>query len=245
LTAAAENGHADVIAVLGRARANVDQLSDTTPNVANGSAMYPALSFAARGGHTEAVRALLAAQANPNRVNSHGQVPLNYAAMVGAVEVVCDLLAAHARVDQPYTRKTSDGAPPGWTPLMSAAAIGHADVGEVLLAARANPNAQTRWPGFTPLVIACMTPNGGGVVRILAAARADPEARVRFPIAGTALHIAAFLNNPAVCEALLEVRADASARCRTIVGSGTALDIATKWDRRAAMAVLAARTAGP
>jgi len=245
LSAAAENGHADVIAVLAEARANVDQLSGTTPDAVGGSTMNPALMFAARGGHVEAVRALLAAQADPNRGNSHGHVPLCFAAQIGAVEVVCDLLAAHARVDQPSTRKTTAGGPPGWTAIMSAAVSGHADVCEVVLAARANPNAHTNFPGFTPLVIACMCRTGGGVVRILAAARADLEKRARFPLRATPLQCSAFLNSPEVCEALLEVRADASARCRTIVGSGTALDIATKWDRRAAMAVLAARTAGP
>ena len=66
-----------------------------------------------------------------------------------------------------------------------------------------------------------------------------------FPFGFTPLQFAAFLNNPDACEALLEVRADASARGRTVVGSGTALDLATKWNRRGAMAVLAARPAGP
>jgi len=158
---------------------------------------------------------------------------------------VCDLLAAHARVDQSFTRKTNTGARAGWTALMSAASSGHTDVCEVLLAARANPNAQTQFPGITPLHAACMTPNGGGTVHILAAARADLEKRMHFPLALTALHFAAFSNNPEVCEALFEVRADASTRCRTILGSGTAQDLATKWDRQAAMAVLATWRAGP
>ena len=102
-----------------------------------------------------------------------------------------------------------------------------------------------RWPGITPLhhVSLCAAYNGAGVVRILAAARAHLEARMDFPGAMTPLHIAAYFNNPAVCEALLEVRADATARCWTIVGSGTALKLATKWNRRAARAVLADRAA--
>jgi len=161
------------------------------------------------------------------------------------VEIACDLLAAQARVDQPLTRTSKTGAPPGWTPLMTAACRGHADICEVLLVAEANPNAQTHWPGMTPLHAAAMVrSNADDVVRTLAAARADPDVRACFPLAGTPLHLAALFNNPDVCEALLEVRADSCARCRTLVGSGTALDLATEWNRQGAMAVLA-RASGP
>ena len=66
-----------------------------------------------------------------------------------------------------------------------------------------------------------------------------------FPFGFTPLQLAAFGNNTDACEALLEVRADASARGRTIAGAGTALEIATKWNRRAARAVLSRRDAGP
>ena len=124
--------------------------------------------------------------------------------------------------------------------MHTAATFGHADVCEVLLSAHANPNARTRWPGFSPLHMACLAPTGD-VVRVLAAGRADVEARMFFPLGFTPLQFAAFLNNPDACESLLEVRADASARCRSIFGSGTALDLATKWNRRAARAVLGER----
>ena len=123
--------------------------------------------------------------------------------------------------------------------MHQAATFGHADVCEVLLSAHANPNARTRGPGLSPLHAACIAPSAH-VVRVLAAGRADVEARMRFPFGLSPLQMAAYYDNPELCEALLEVRADASARGRTLVGAGTALDLATKWDRRAAMAVLAA-----
>ena len=111
--------------------------------------------------------------------------------------------------------------------------------------AKANPNAQTHWPGITPLFMAALArSNADVVVRSLAGARADPGMRGFFPIAMPPLHLAAFFDNPEVCEALLEVRADSCARCRTLLGSGTALDLATKWNRQAAMATLT-RATGP
>ena len=67
---------------------------------------------------------------------------------------------------------------------MAAAALGHADICEVLLVAKANPNAQTLFPGLTPVSLTALTrSNADGVVRTLAAARADPGVRTFFPIA--------------------------------------------------------------
>ena len=124
--------------------------------------------------------------------------------------------------------------------MHAAVGFGHADVCEVLLSAHANPNARTRWPGLSPLHMASFALSGDAV-RELAAGRADVEARMFFPLGFTPLQSAAFFNNADAGEALIEVRADSSARCRALVGAGTALDLATKWNRRAVLPVLAGK----
>ena len=62
---------------------------------------------------------------------------------------------------------------------------------------------------------------------------------MKLPLTLTPLHLAAFVNNPALVEALLGARADAAKRITGLLGlRATARDVAVRFDRRDALAVL-------
>lgn len=85
------------------------------------------LTQAAHGGYIEVIRMLLAAGANPNIPEGEGVTALTVAAEAGHLEVVKALLAAGA--DKNY--RTPEG-----TALELAIRKGHADVADVIRAAR-------------------------------------------------------------------------------------------------------------
>ena len=131
------NGHLAITRYLIEARADKEKaFKDNDPP------LLLAVDGAPAGGRQEAIRCLLDAGANMERMNSRGMFPLLMAAHEGQVDIVCQLLEAEANVNQ----TGSDGL----TALLAAVAEGHVDVLKCLLKARANPctplkNGSTPW----------------------------------------------------------------------------------------------------
>ncbi|KAL1525412.1 hypothetical protein AB1Y20_020271 [Prymnesium parvum] len=88
---AAHQGHAACVQLLAEARAQVDFAPDNQPT--------PALWVASQSGKTEAVRQLLLASADANRLAADGTSPLLVACQQGRTAIVKMLLAARANVD--------------------------------------------------------------------------------------------------------------------------------------------------
>jgi FOG: Ankyrin repeat len=106
------------------------------------------LSWAARNGHTEVVKALLSdGRVDPNRQDNGGLTPLSWAAENGHTEVV-KILLSDGRTDP--DRQDNDGI----TPLSCAAGNGHTEIVKILLSdGRVNPDRQDNG-GQTPLSLA-------------------------------------------------------------------------------------------
>lgn len=103
-----------------------------------------ALFSAAMAGHQGCVDVLLKAGADPNLAPDDGFAPLHIAAEHGYAEIVAALLHAEARVDARRDATTE-------LAFTSAAAEGHLDVLDLLLASGADPNAIDR-EGTTALL---------------------------------------------------------------------------------------------
>jgi ankyrin repeat protein len=103
---------------------------------------FSELHLAAIGGHVGRVRELISAGADVDvrQPTKHG-TPLQYAAMLGHGETVTALIANHAT----FNARDAEGQ----TPLLCAAAEGHADVVRRLLDAGANIDASA--DGWTAL----------------------------------------------------------------------------------------------
>jgi ankyrin repeat protein len=104
----------------------------------------PSLLEACEKGNIEAVKQHLAAGADVNAKDDHGQTPLHAAAREGLKEVVELLIAAGADVNAKY----DDGE--GLTPLHFAAVFGGKEIVELLIANGADVNAMND-TGRTPL----------------------------------------------------------------------------------------------
>jgi ankyrin repeat protein len=98
---------------------------------------YTPLHIAAKGGHADVVRALVAAKADVRAVTTTGATPLHFAAASGSAETVTILLDGGADVN---------AREPQWeqTPLMFAAAAGRTAVVKVLLARGADVKATAK-----------------------------------------------------------------------------------------------------
>lgn len=115
-----------------------------------------ALHCAAREGHVEVVRALIAAGANINAAQTdtnswNGMTALHWAAAQGHLELACLLLAKDG-IDVNAEQTDASGCT-GMTALHWAAFSGHVDVVRALIAANANIHAVTA-NGITPIVAA-------------------------------------------------------------------------------------------
>jgi len=190
------------------------------------------LYIAAKHGHIEVVKALLAAGADPNQARDDGITPLFAASVKGHVEVVKVLLAGGA---DPNQARAEDGATPllvaaqdghvevvkalladprilpnkatadGATPLFIAAQQGYAEVVTALLDVGADPNLARDDDGVTPLLAAAQ--NGHiKVVTALLDAGADPN--LAKPNGATPLYLAAQKGHVEVVKALLAAGAD-------------------------------------
>ncbi len=129
---AAQNGHANVIAALAKAGANL--------NAANKDGITPAY-IAAQNGHANVIAALAEAKANLDAPGTDGTTPAQRAAFFGHANVIAALAEAKANLDAP----DHDGK----TPAYKAASIGHAYVIAALAEAGANLDAPNN-DGETP-----------------------------------------------------------------------------------------------
>jgi uncharacterized protein len=145
----------EIVDALLRARANV--------NAANRYGVTP-LALACTNGSATIVERLLKAGADPNATLPGGETALMTAARVGSLASVKALLVRGAIVDAKDDRR-------GQTPLMWAAAEGHADVVQVLVEVGADIHARLA-SGFTPLLFA-VREGRTEVVRVLLKAGAD------------------------------------------------------------------------
>lgn len=140
LEIAANNGDNDIVVMLLRAGAKLDQRDKRG---------WTALFAAVVGGHANVVATLIAKECDVDQAVYHGlftkdgMFPLEAAALQGRLDIVQMLLEAHADA------KKVDAL--GWTALLWALFNGHQDVALQLLGAGANPCHQERYFGYTPL----------------------------------------------------------------------------------------------
>ena len=221
---ASMSGHAEVIDILVAAGARVDYARPKDGTTA--------LFAASHAGHLKAVSSLIRANADPNQVMTDelGFSPLMIAAFYGHALVVDALLAADARVDyaspkdgttaqhlasqeghlQTVSSLIRAGADPNqvttgelaFSPLMIAAANGHALVIDAFLAAGARVNYARPKDGFTALFAASQA-GQLQAVRSLLLAGADPRLAAHD---GTTALDAAKRNKHIAIVALLEAR---------------------------------------
>ena len=180
LYAAAQNGETQVLAALLRAGAAVNGVPAQPPP---GSRRRPAPAFvplhaAAKHGHAAAARQLLRAGADPLLCTANGQTAVWIAAQHGHAELAAMLLSACAGA---VGRPATDGA----TPLLAAAAAGHAHCCELLLRYRADPSAADE-RGTTPMAAALKKGRSAHVAVVTAllnAGCAAPSHEVRASVA--------------------------------------------------------------
>ena len=122
------------------------------------------LSLACTNGNAAIVELLLASGADPNASLPGGESPLMTAARTGVLAAVKVLLSHGAAVDAKEEKR-------GQTALIWAAAEGHAEVVEALVAAGADIRTRLA-SGFTPLLFAARD-GRSDVVRVLLKAGAD------------------------------------------------------------------------
>ena len=173
-----------------------------------GPATDSPLADAAENRNAHTVRALVAADADPDAPQADGATALAWAAHWDDLEVAALLLNAGASPDAPNDL--------GVTPLMLASANASTPMVERLLVAGADPNA-ARPAGETALMMAARA-GAASVVRLLIAAGADVDQATRG--GHTALMWAAAERHPRVVTLLAEVGADVRARTRVRTRQG-------------------------
>ena len=173
-----------------------------------GHAADSPLADAAEDRDARAVRALVAAEADPDAPQADGATALAWAAHWDDGDIADLLLSTGASPDAANDL--------GVTPLMLASANGSAPMVERLLAAGADPNA-ARPAGETALMMAARA-GAASVVRLLIAAGADVDQPTRG--GHTALMWAAAERHPRVVTLLAEVGADVAARTRVRTRQG-------------------------
>lgn len=115
-----------------------------------------ALALAAMQAKVKVLSTLISAGANLNIPNAAALAPLHHAAYAGNLECVKRLIKGGAVVDQPSA--LMNGVGQGHTPLLLAAAQGHAKVCRLLIRAGADPNRPAK-DGATSLIAAASSGN--------------------------------------------------------------------------------------
>jgi ankyrin repeat protein len=221
------NSHADV---------NAAQPDGSTP-----------LAWAAYQDDTEMVDALLKAGAKVNVADEYGETPLTLACANGNAEIVSKLVAAGADVNaarwsgetalmiaagsgnpKVLTTLISKDAPvgvvearKGQTPLMWAAAQGHAEAADVLLKAGANPNTISKG-GFSPIIFAAQKGEPNTVTTLL---KAGADINYTVPAGMNALLVAVTAQKKEAAAVLIANGASVASKDRT---GNTALHIAAQ-----------------
>ena len=135
-----------------------------------------ALVAATAGGHVEAVKAILEAGSDPNRMTRTGNTALRTAIMTGDGDCIAALLERGASVNMETARGT---------PLVVACARGEPAIVQQLLDAGADLEKETR-SATTPL-IAAVREDRVSVVKLLLEKGADPERDSRDGMSAVAL----------------------------------------------------------
>lgn len=216
---AAANGHASTLRVLLSSAAAADGVAvrgcgaETSASVAAPSLVHEhkknawsPLAYAARGGHVEAIRVLLAHGAPLDDRNKEGATPLYLSCREGQRDAAEVLITAGADVNARSKNQR--------TPLLAAAAAGHAAVVDLLLRsgadlAASDASGSTLWHecaqgGHAAVFeVAWMAAHSAGQA-------AMQEARHSRDAAGrTALHAAALQGEARSCRLLLDAGWDA------------------------------------
>ena len=161
---------------------------------------------AAMQGNHDTVRALLKGGADVNTAQADGMTALHWAAQKNDVDLTKMLLYAGANLKA----TTRIG---GYTPLLVAAKLGHAQVIETLLASGADPNAPTM-NGTTPLMFAAQAGNAPAVKTLLdKGADVNSKEKVK---GETALTFAAAYGRADVVRLLTAKGADVNVTTKTI-----------------------------
>lgn len=187
-----------------------------------------ALSYAVAGRHTEVVRVLLDAKADPNR-DSFGLAPLFLAAENGDIETVKALLAAGAKVNSRLRAVDEEmKVRNGDTPLMaSASPTGKAAVTRALLDAGADVDARAD-NGKTAVIQAAASENLD-VLKVLLDAKADVKARMVAPEDLDAMMISVGKNRADMVRMLIAAGADVGVK---LDGAVTMLEFAILSEQR-------------
>ncbi len=136
------------------------------------------LMIAAKSGHLEVARALIAAGANVNFRSGIGATPLGCAIDAQALPIVRLLISAGADPNGPTTF--------GYTPMIDASEGANVEIVKELLSAGANPNTQSS-DGLSPLMSAVLTGRDENLRELLAA---GSNPRLKDATGKTALDIA-------------------------------------------------------
>ena len=165
-----------------------------------------ALMWAAQKGHLACVKALVAGASNVNTVNKDGNVALTFAAGNGQTEIVQILLDEGATLHLNLILERGSNA------LIVAAQGGHLACVEALLAASADPNAQTKDDGFTALMWAAKNGHVEIVQALLPKMSPDAINNAENKYGSIALIFAAQGGHIACVNALLAANADTNAQ---------------------------------
>jgi ankyrin repeat protein len=208
------------------ANPNVRVISDVDFPAVNGDTP---LHIAARNGHLDAVKMLIAHHADVNAANARGDTPLHMS--VEHPEIAKVLIAAGAKVN------VADAI--GRTPLHWASKdTSAAGSVPILLAAGANPMMRDR-DGQIPLHDAASSANESAIVALVKAG-ANPDAADRFKV--TPLHLAAANSGARITDLLIRLGAHANAK--DAFGC-TPLHVAVRHDQPQTVEALLARGADP
>jgi ankyrin repeat protein len=166
LLLAAGNGYDEIVQLLINNGADVNAKTKNT--LTPYGSLTPLFAAANYKGHAQTVRELLAAGADTEARDMHGETPLMAAARRGEVEIVKTLISAGANINALASQDNG-------TALMSAAAWGRAEVVRVLIQAGGQVNARTT-SGYTTVMFAAEK-GYTDIAKELIAAMADVTAR--------------------------------------------------------------------